>query len=129
MTKHAVNIGPLFALISAALFGFSPALTKLVMGNMSALLLAGLLYFNERLQELRTRYQKRAQLIRELNQARACFHNIRQLFLVLFSAIFEIFLGNIPDIPCEIFRKWQKKSLKKTTRRILSRPRDFFLII
>lgn len=36
--------GPLVALLSATLFGISPALTKLVMGVMSPVLLAGLLY-------------------------------------------------------------------------------------
>lgn len=36
--------GPFIALHSAALFGISPTLTKLVMGEMSPVLLAGLLY-------------------------------------------------------------------------------------
>ncbi|MBC7690252.1 MAG: EamA family transporter [Methylotenera sp.] len=36
--------GPLYSLFSAALFGVSPALAKLVIGDMSPVLLAGLLY-------------------------------------------------------------------------------------
>ncbi len=39
-----MNIGALQALLSAALFGISPVLTKLILGEMSPLLLAGLLY-------------------------------------------------------------------------------------
>src|SRR5579885_1936989 len=36
--------GPILALLSAALFGISPVLAKLVIGTMSPILLAGLLY-------------------------------------------------------------------------------------
>ncbi|MEK6623936.1 MAG: DMT family transporter [Bdellovibrionota bacterium] len=38
------NLGPVLALLSAALFGMSPALTKSVLGEMSPILVAGLLY-------------------------------------------------------------------------------------
>lgn len=36
--------GPLLAILSAVLFGISPVLCKLVIGDMSPVLLAGLLY-------------------------------------------------------------------------------------
>lgn len=42
--KEFLLRGPLWATLSAALFGSSPALCKLVIGDMSPLLLAGLLY-------------------------------------------------------------------------------------
>jgi hypothetical protein len=39
-----------------------------------------------------------------------------ELFLALFPVFFEIFLGNILDIPGEIFQKSQQKSLKNRSK-------------
>ena len=42
--QGSLNTGPVYALVSAALFGVSPVFAKLVIGKMSPILLAGLLY-------------------------------------------------------------------------------------
>ncbi len=46
--------------------------------------------------------------------------------LVIFSSILEIFFGNIPDIPCKIFREWRKKSLNNSKMNIMKTRSSFF---
>lgn len=62
-----MEIGPVFALFSAALFGISPALVKLVVGEIHPVLLAGLLYLGSGIGLGAVLFLRRQNPLRELH--------------------------------------------------------------
>lgn len=60
--------GPLLALIASVLFGVSPVFAKLIIGNMSPVFLAGLLYLGSGVALLSVRFFQKQSVIQELQR-------------------------------------------------------------
>ncbi len=78
--------GPLLATLSAVLFGISPVLCKLVIGEMSPILLAGLLYLGSGIGLSFILVRQRINIIREI-QSISGIHQLKLLGAVLAGGI------------------------------------------
>jgi len=78
--------GPLLATLSAVLFGISPVLCKLVIGEMSPILLAGLLYLGSGIGLSFVLIRQRINIIREI-QSISRIHRIKLLGAVLAGGV------------------------------------------
>jgi len=80
------NLGPTLALLSAALFGISPVLTKSVLGEMSPILAAGLLYLGSGLGLLLLLLIQKKNILKELRRL-SLSHRIKFLGAILSGGI------------------------------------------
>ncbi|MDA8414269.1 MAG: EamA family transporter [Desulfobacteraceae bacterium] len=84
--KTGLMHGPLLATLSAVLFGISPALCKLVIGEMSPILLAGLLYLGSGIGLSFVLVRQRINIIRE-TRGISRLHRLKLLCAVLAGGV------------------------------------------